>query len=88
MFIGFALILRPLSVAADVVPILGNIVGAGAGLVAMVCTAALAPLVIALGWLWYRPLIGIGVLIVGAAATYGLVKLAHRRIARKAAAAA
>ena len=88
MFIGFALILRPLSVAADVIPILGNIVGAGAGLVAMVCTAALAPLVIALGWLWYRPLIGIAVLIAGAAATYGLTKLARRRVAQKAAAAA
>ena len=83
MFIGFALILRPLSVAADVIPLLGNIVGAGAGLVAMICTAALAPLVIAFGWLWYRPLIGIAVLIAGAAATYGLTKLARRRVAQK-----
>lgn len=85
MFIGFALILRPLSVAADLIPFLGSLVGAGAGLVAMICTALLAPLVIALGWLWYRPLVAVGILVVGAAAAYGLITLARRRVARKAA---
>ena len=83
-FVGFALILRPLRVAADLIPFLGSLVGAGAGLVAMIFTAVLAPLVIALGWLWYRPLVAIGVLIVGAAAAYGLIMLARRRVARKA----
>lgn len=87
MFIGFALILRPLSVAADLIPFLGSLVGAGAGLVAMICTALLAPLVIALGWLWYRPLVAVGVLIAGGAAAYGLILLARRRVARKAATA-
>lgn len=85
MFIGFALILRPLSVAADLIPFVGSLVGAGAGLVAMICTALLAPLVIAVGWLWYRPLVAVGVLIAGGAAAYGLILLARRRVARKAA---
>lgn len=85
MFVGFALILRPLRVAADLIPFLGSLVGAGAGLVAMICTAVLAPLVIALGWLWYRPLVAVGILVVGAAAAYGLILLARRRVARKAA---
>ncbi|MBN9538679.1 MAG: hypothetical protein BGN99_18620 [Alphaproteobacteria bacterium 65-37] len=84
MFVGFALILRPLSVAADLIPFLGSLVGAGAGLVAMICTAVLAPLVIALGWLWYRPLLAVGIVIAGGAAAYGLITLARRRVARKA----
>jgi len=86
MFAGFGLILRPLKVIADVLPILGDIVGAGTGLVALLCTAAIAPLVIAVGWLWYRPLVGIGVLAVGGAATYGLLRLARRRAAARTAA--
>ena len=56
------------------------------GLVALVCTAAIAPIVIGIGWLWYRPLVGLAVLVAGAAATYGLVRLARLRVARKAAA--
>jgi hypothetical protein len=88
MMIGFSLILRPLVVVADVVPILGSIMGAGAFVVALVCTAALAPIVIAIGWLWYRPLVGIGLLVVGAAATWGLTQLARQRAIRKAAAPA
>lgn len=88
MFFGFALILRPLGVAADVIPLVGDIVRAGAGLVALVCTVAIAPIVIAVGWLWYRPLIGIAMIVVGGAATYGLMRLARQRVARRVAAAA
>lgn len=84
MFLGFAFILRPLKVVADVIPFLGSIVGAGTGLVALLCTVAIAPIVIAIGWLWYRPLVGIAVLVTGFAATWGLVRLARGRVARKA----
>ena len=84
MFLGFAFILRPLKVVADVIPFLGSIVGAGTGLVALLCTVAIAPIVIAVGWLWYRPLVGIAVLVTGFAATGGLVRLARGRVARKA----
>ena len=83
MFLGFAFILRPLKVVADVIPFLGSIVGAGSGLVALLCTVAIAPIVIAVGWLWYRPLVGIAVLVAGFAATWGLARLARRRVARK-----
>lgn len=84
MFLGFAFILRPLKVIADVIPFLGSIVGAGTGLIALLCTVAIAPIVIAVGWLWYRPLVGIAVLVAGFAATWGLVRLARGRVARKA----
>jgi len=90
MLIGFNFVLRPLAVAGSVIPLLGDVIGAGTFLVALVCTVAVAPIVIAFGWVWYRPLIGIAVLVVGAAATWGLMKLlrarsADRRAARPAA---
>lgn len=88
MFVGFGLILRPLRVVADVIPLLGSIVGAGTGLAALLFTMAVAPIIIAIGWLWYRPLVGVAVLVAGAAATWGLARLARRRVARKAPAAA
>lgn len=79
MLVGFNFVLRPLAVAGSVMPLLGDVIGAGTFLVALVCTVAVAPVVIALGWLWYRPLIGIGVLVVGAAATWGLARLLRAR---------
>lgn len=83
MLIGFNFVLRPLAVAGSVIPLLGDVIGAGTFLVALVCTVAIAPIVIAFGWLWYRPLIGIGVLLLGAAATWGLTRLLHARSAAK-----
>ncbi|HQS14297.1 TMEM43 family protein [Reyranella sp.] len=83
MLIGFNFVLRPLAVAGSIIPLLGDVIGAGTFLVALVCTVAIAPIVIAFGWLWYRPLIGIGVLVVGAAATWGLTRLLHARAAAK-----
>ena len=60
MFIGFMLILNPLVVVADVVPFIGNILSAGAGIVSLVLTAIVAPVVIAVAWFWYRPLVSVG----------------------------
>jgi hypothetical protein len=84
MFAGFALLLRPLVVVADVVPFIGSILGAGAALVALVLTAALAPLIIALAWLWYRPLLSIAALVIGFAIAFGLHRLARRKALAKA----
>ena len=88
MFLGFSMILKPLSVLADVIPILGDIVGAGAGIVALLCTTSIAPVVIAIGWLWYRPIVGIGILVVGGIVADLAVRLARQRTARKRAATA
>lgn len=51
MFIGFRVAMTLIEVLADVVPLFGAIVGAGASLVALFCTLVLAPVVIALAWL-------------------------------------
>jgi Flp pilus assembly protein TadB len=67
-----------------VIPFLGSVVGAGTGLVALLATAVVAPIVIAIAWLWYRPLVSVGVLVVGGAAVYGIRMLAARRHARTA----
>jgi len=88
MFLGFIMIMRPLVVLADVVPIFGSIIGAGTGIIAALLTFVLAPLVIAVAWFWYRPLVAIAVLAVGAAGAFGMGWLARQRRAAQPAPAA
>lgn len=63
IFIGFAAVFKPLSVVADVVPIFGNIVETGTTFVAFVLAAIVSLLTIAIGWIFYRPLLGITLLV-------------------------
>ncbi len=63
MSIGLMLILKPLSVIADVLPILGDIVGAGASLIAFLVAIVLTAITIAVAWIVFRPLIGVGLLL-------------------------
>jgi hypothetical protein len=85
IFIGFTLIMRPLSVLGDVVPLIGSVISAGTGLIALLLTVIVAPVVIAIAWFYYRPLVSIGVLVIGAALAYGVKMLAARKSAAKAA---
>jgi hypothetical protein len=84
MFIGFVLILSPLVVVADVVPFIGNILSGGASLVSLALTAVLAPVVIAIAWFWYRPLVSVIVLAIGLLLAYGFKHIAHRKAAAQA----
>ena len=84
MFIGFRVMLSLLEALADVIPLLGNIIGAGASAVALVCTLSLAPIVIAIAWIVYRPIIGIAILIIGGAIAYGVHVLMKQRAAARA----
>ncbi len=88
IFIGFCLVFRPLAVVADVVPLVGDMLGAGIGVVALVLTATVAPVVIALAWLWYRPLVSIAVLAAGGAIAFAVRYLASRKTVRTPPAAA
>ena len=63
MFFGLKLIFEPLKVIADVVPFIGTIIGMGTGFVAFVLAAGFSLLTIAIGWVAYRPLIGVPILI-------------------------
>lgn len=64
MFFGLLLIFKPLSVIADVVPIFGSIVGAGTGFVSFLLAIVGSLVTIAIGWVFYRPLIGIPLLVI------------------------
>jgi hypothetical protein len=83
MFIGFALFFRPLGVLADVLPILGDIIRLGTGAVGLALTAVLAPLTIAIAWFYYRPIVGILVLLAGIAIAVGLWFLGRSRRASR-----
>ena len=62
--IGFATILKPISAITSYVPILGSLVGAAVGLVSFVLGLGLSLIVIAIAWIRFRPLLGIGLLAV------------------------
>lgn len=83
MFIGFAAIFSPLVAVADVVPFIGNILGAGTSFIAFILTAVLAPLVIAVAWLYYRPLVSLAVFAGGAIVAFLVSALAKSRAAAK-----
>lgn len=76
---GLRMILAPLSVLADVVPLFGTIVGAGAGIVAFLLGLAWSLLVIAVAWIRFRPLLAGGLLAVVAALLALLYKRSRAR---------
>ena len=79
MALGLYLIFNPLVVLADVVPFVGSILGAGTALFAGLIAASLSLLTIALGWLSYRPLLGIALLVLSGASAAGLIYLSKQR---------
>jgi hypothetical protein len=62
MFLGLSMMLKVLSVLADVLPFLGNLVGAGTGIISFLIAGVLSLLTIAVAWITFRPLLGIGLL--------------------------
>lgn len=78
MLVGVTMILKPLSVIADVIPFLGNIVGAGTGILSFLIAAPFAFLTVAIAWLRYRPIIGISLLILAAVAA-GVIFMLEKR---------
>ncbi|GAA5493894.1 hypothetical protein Rhal01_00046 [Rubritalea halochordaticola] len=63
MWIGFGLLFAPLSVIADVIPLAGSIVGAGTSIIAFLLSLPLSLCTIAVAWIFYRPLIGIPLIV-------------------------
>ena len=81
MFIGLSMLVAPLEVICDVLPFLGNIVGAVSKGVCFIIALVISLLDIALAWLFYRPVIGIILL----AAVVGVIYLAKKARSKKAA---
>jgi hypothetical protein len=84
MLIGFLLVFRPLVTVADVVPVIGTILGAGTFVVAFFLAFCLALATIAVAWIVYRPILGV-LLFAGAIASFVVL---HRMAAAKGAAKA
>lgn len=83
MWIAIGAMLQPLRVLAGVIGILGDLVGAGVGIVAFLVALAVSAATIAIAWVVYRPLLGCALLALAAAATTGLFVLWQRRAARR-----
>lgn len=84
MYIGLSMVLKPLSVLGDVLPILGTVIGWGNGLVAGVVALVCALVTIAAAWIFYRPVLAV-LLLVAAGALVFLVwkKKQSKKIANK-----
>jgi len=68
-----------LSTLFKVLPFLGSIVGAGMGLVCVLLGSAWSLIIIAISWLWYRPLISIILFAVAIAGIWYLRKKGKKR---------
>jgi hypothetical protein len=64
---------------ADVVPFIGNLLGAGAAIFALLVALPLSLATISIGWIFYRPIIGVPVLIAAIALLVGGIWLLSRR---------
>lgn len=58
MSFGFMAIMRPLEVLGSVVPFIGSIIGTGTGLISFLLAGVISFVVIAVAWIFVRPLLG------------------------------
>ena len=63
MALAFGLMLKPFATLFDWIPILGSLVELGTILFSIVVASGLSTLVIAVAWVFHRPLVGIGLLL-------------------------
>ena len=69
---GLKMIVSPIVVLADVIPLMGTLVGAGLGLASTLLGIAWSLLVVSIAWLRFRPLIG-GIMVLVAVVLIALV---------------
>ncbi len=74
LFFGFMLMFAPLAVLADFIPFLGDLVGGLNAGIAFLLATTLTLTTIALGWVFYRPMIAIPLLLLAAGAMYLLTQ--------------
>lgn len=81
MYIGLSMVLKPLSVLADVLPLLGDLVGVGIGIVSFVVALACSLATIAIAWIFYRPVLGVILLAAAGFLVWQLVQKRKRNAA-------
>lgn len=79
MFLGLVLVFKPISTFGDVIPIVGTLLGAGLAVFAGVVALALSLITIAISWLVFRPVLGIGLLVLAAGAIAGLIYMSKSK---------
>jgi len=79
MFIGISSIFKPLSVIADVIPIIGSLVGGATGLVAFLMASFFSSVTIAVAWLASRPALGATLLVISTGLLAALFMLSKKK---------
>jgi hypothetical protein len=79
MAFGIGLVFRPLVVVADVIPLFGDLLQMGIGIFALLVAVPLSLITISIGWVFYRPLVGIPLLVAGVAALVGAFVLFRKK---------
>ncbi len=85
MYIGLSMIFKPIATFGDVVPIVGSILNFGIGVFSFIVALALSLVVIAIAWIAARPILGIGLLVVGVGAFVAFKVLGKKKQAQAAA---
>lgn len=79
MAFGLARVLRPLSVAASVIPALGSLIGSATGMVAIAVALPLALTTISIAWIAYRPVLAVCLIAAGVLMGGTILVLLRRR---------
>ncbi|MCX8503265.1 MAG: TMEM43 family protein [Beijerinckiaceae bacterium] len=77
---GFNLIFGPISVIADVIPLVGSLVGFTSGGISILLGAALSAASIGVAWVFFRPLIGGALLAVAIAAVIAVFQIRSKKV--------
>lgn len=80
MYFGLMMILGVIRTIASVIPFLGSIVGAGLHLISLAISISFSLITIAIAWMYYRPLVGIILIIVGIVLSLGILKLNRKPV--------
>ncbi len=83
MWLGLALIAGPIQAMSNLIGFLGDIAGVGIVVVSLLVAVALSTFTIAIAWLVFRPLIGVALLAVAAAAIFLIGRLRGQVAARR-----
>ena len=84
IFLGILSILGPISTIASFVPILGGIVGFTLFLISLLLSLAISLIVIAIAWVFYRPLLGILLLVISIGLIIGVKAIIKKNKEKKA----
>jgi hypothetical protein len=81
MFLGVMMSLGPISAFAKFIPFIGNIADWGIMFAGFAVASFFATIIVAVAWVFYRPLIAIGLVVLGVAIVVGIKMLRGGRIA-------